>query len=183
MCGIVGIFDRYTPRVIDRDLLTRMNQAQYHRGPDEGGLHTEPGLGFGHRRLSIIDLSSGQQPMHSQDGQVVLTYNGEIYNFLALRKQLEGLGYVFKTHCDTEVILYAWQAWGEACVNHFRGMFAFALWDRNQQTLFLARDRLGVKPLYYAELPDGQIIFASELKALRLHPQLPKQLDPTAIED
>ena len=183
MCGIVGIFDLKEKREIDRDLLSRMNESQHHRGPDEGGLHTEPGLGFGHRRLSIIDLSSGQQPMHSQDGNSVLTYNGEVYNFQELRKELEDLGYRFKTHCDTEVILVGWQAWGEACVDKLRGMFAFAIWDRARQTLFLARDRLGIKPLYYAELKNGQFIFGSELKALKQHPDLPREIDPTAVED
>ena len=183
MCGIVGIFDLYGSSDVDRDLLSRMNESQFHRGPDEGGLHTEPGLGFGHRRLSIIDLSSGQQPMHSQDGAVVLTYNGEVYNFLELRQELEVLGYSFRTHCDTEVILYAWQAWGEACVERLRGMFAFAVWDRPKQTLFLARDRLGVKPLFYAELANGQFIFSSELKALKCHPLLPRTIDASAIED
>jgi asparagine synthase (glutamine-hydrolysing) len=183
MCGIVGIFDITGASEIDRNLLSRMNESQLHRGPDEGGLHTEPGLGFGHRRLSIIDLSSGQQPMHSQDGDVVLTYNGEVYNFPELREELEALGYSFRTHCDTEVILYAWQAWGESCVERLRGMFAFAIWDRPRQTLFLARDRLGVKPLFYAELSNGQFIFGSELKALKQHHLLPKDVDPTAIED
>jgi asparagine synthase (glutamine-hydrolysing) len=183
MCGIVGIFDIQASSDVDRNLLSRMNESQFHRGPDEGGLHTEPGLGFGHRRLSIIDLSSGQQPMHSQDGNVVLTYNGEVYNFPELRQELEVLGYSFRTHCDTEVILYAWQAWGEACVDRLRGMFAFAIWDRPRQTLFLARDRLGVKPLFYAELTNGHFIFGSELKALKLHPLLPRALDASAIED
>jgi asparagine synthase (glutamine-hydrolysing) len=183
MCGIVGIFDIHGQAEIDRDLLERMNQTQFHRGPDEGGIHVEPGLGFGHRRLSIIDLSSGQQPMHSQDGNVVLTYNGEVYNFPQLREQLQAMGYSFRTHCDTEVILYAWQAFGEDCVQHLRGMFAFAIWDRAQQTLFLARDRLGVKPLFYSMLSNGQFIFGSELKALKAHPLLPKTIDATAIED
>lgn len=183
MCGITGIFDIQQKRDIDRDLLSRMNEAQFHRGPNEGGLYTEPGVGFGHRRLSIIDLSSGQQPMISQDGKVILTFNGEIFNFLELRVELEALGYVFQTHCDTEVILYGWMAWGEACVERLRGMFAFAVWDQNRQTLFLARDRLGVKPLYYAELTDGRFIFASELKALKEHPKLPRAIDPTAVED
>ncbi len=183
MCGIVGIFDLKENREINRDLLSRMNETQFHRGPDEGGLHVEPGLGFGHRRLSIIDLSSGQQPMISRDKNAVLTFNGEIYNFLELRKELEELGYRFETHCDTEVILYGWQAWGESCVDRLRGMFAFAIWDRNLQTLFLARDRLGVKPLYYAKLASGQFIFGSELKSLKEHPELPRTLDPTAIED
>ncbi len=183
MCGIVGIFDIREKREINRELLSRMNESQYHRGPDEGGLHIEAGLGFGHRRLSIIDLSSGQQPMISRDNNTVLTFNGEIYNFLDLRKELEDLGYIFQTHCDTEVILYGWQAWGEACVDRLRGMFAFAVWDRDKQTLFIARDRLGVKPLYYAELAGGQFIFGSELKSLKEHPELPKELEPSAIED
>lgn len=183
MCGIVGIFDIHGNSEIDRELLSRMNESQFHRGPDEGGLHVEPGLGFGHRRLSIIDLSSGQQPMYSQDGNVVLTYNGEVYNFLELRQELEVLGYVFKTHCDTEVILYAWQAWGENCVQRLRGMFAFAVWDRVRQTLFLARDRLGIKPLFYSELLNGQLVFGSELKSLKEHPLLSKAVDPSAVED
>jgi len=183
MCGIVGIFDLNGKREINRELLHVMNESQFHRGPDEGGLHIEPGLGLGHRRLSIIDLSSGQQPMHSADGNVVLTYNGEVYNFPELRKELESLGYTFRTHCDTEVIVYAWQAWGEDCVLHLRGMFAFAIWDRDKQALFLARDRLGIKPLYYSELKNGQFIFSSELKALKEHPELSKEIDPTAIEE
>lgn len=183
MCGIVGIFDINEKREINRQLLSRMNEVQFHRGPDEGGLHIEAGLGLGHRRLSIIDLSSGQQPMHSQDGNVVLTYNGEVYNFPELRKELESLGYEFKTHCDTEVIVYAWLAWGEACVERLRGMFAFAIWDRDKQTLFLARDRLGIKPLFYSKLANGQFVFGSELKALLQHPELPKEIDPTAVEE
>ncbi len=183
MCGIVGIYDLTAKREINRDLLSRMNESQFHRGPDEGGLHIEAGLGLGHRRLSIIDLSSGQQPMHSQDGNVVLTYNGEVYNFPELRKELDAMGYRFKTHCDTEVIVYAWQAWGEDCVLHLRGMFAFAIWDRDKQTLFLARDRLGIKPLYYAQTCNGQFIFSSELKALKEHPDLSREMDPTAIEE
>jgi len=183
MCGIVGIFDLVDKRDIDRGVLSRMNESQYHRGPDEGGLHTEPGLGLGHRRLSIIDLSSGQQPLFNRDGTVVVTYNGEIYNFMEIRQELEARGYEFRTHCDTEVIVYAWEVWGEACVDHFRGMFAFAIWDRRREILFLARDRLGVKPLYYAELADGLFIFGSELKALRQHPGLLRNIDPTAVED
>src|SRR5210317_1658953 len=166
MCGITGIFDTKAQREIPRDLLSRMNETQFHRGPDEGGLHIEPGLGFGHRRLSIIDLSSGQQPLFNEDGTVVVTYNGEIYNFPDLTNELKALGHRFRTHCDTEVIVHAWEAWGEACVDRFRGMFAFAVWDRNRRSLFLARDRLGIKPLHYALLNDGRLLFGSELKSL-----------------
>ncbi len=183
MCGIVGIFDTRDTRPVDKALLARMNEAQHHRGPDEGGFHVEPGLGLGHRRLSIIDLSSGQQPLLSEDGKVVVVYNGEIYNFQEIAEELKRLGYRVRTRCDTEVIVYAWQAWGEACVERFRGMFAFALWDRESELLFLARDRLGIKPLYYATLPDGHLIFSSELKALLLHPGLGRDMAPEAVED
>jgi asparagine synthase (glutamine-hydrolysing) len=183
MCGIAGIIDLRGGRDIDPALLSKMNEAQHHRGPDEGGIHVEPGVGLAHRRLSIIDLSSGQQPLFNEDGSVVVVYNGEIYNFQDLTKELIEKGHVFKTHCDTEVIVHAWEQWGESCVNKFRGMFAFALWDRNKQTLFLARDRLGIKPLYYAHLENGEFLFASELKALMLHPGLSRNIDSYAIED
>ncbi len=183
MCGFVGIFDLRGERSFDRGLLSRMNEAQLHRGPDEGGLHLEPGVALGHRRLSIIDLSSGQQPLFNEDRSVVVVYNGEIYNFPELSEELRAAGHVFRTHCDTEVIVHAWEQWGEACVERFRGMFAFALWDRNRKRLFLARDRLGIKPLFYAELPDGQLIFGSELKALYAHPGLPREIDPRSVED
>ena len=183
MCGIVGVFDLAGKREYSRELISRMNETQYHRGPDEGGIHIEPGVGFGHRRLSIIDLSSGQQPLFNEDGSVVVTYNGEIYNFPELSDELKACGHQFKTHCDTEVIVHAWEEWGEACVERFRGMFAFAVWDRNQQTLFLARDRLGIKPLFYTALPDGSFAFSSELKALKTLENLPREIDPTSIED
>lgn len=183
MCGLVGIFHLRNKVEINRDLLSKMNESQFHRGPDEGGLHTEPGVGLGHRRLSIIDLSSGQQPLFNEDESVVVVFNGEIYNFQELAEELKQSGHTFRTHSDTEVIVHAWEEWGEACVERFRGMFVFAVWDRNRQTLFLARDRLGIKPLYYAELSDGQLIFASELKALCCHPLLEKTLDEYAIEE
>jgi asparagine synthase (glutamine-hydrolysing) len=180
MCGI---FDSRGRREPDAALLARMNAALHHRGPDEGGTHLEPGLALGHRRLSIIDLSTGQQPLFNEDHSVVVVFNGEIYNFPELSRELIAAGHAFRTHSDTEVIVHAWEQWGAACVERFRGMFAFALWDRNRDTLFLARDRLGKKPLYYAWLPDGQFLFASELKSLLLHPQLPRTLEPAAIED
>jgi asparagine synthase (glutamine-hydrolysing) len=183
MCGITGIVDLKGRREVSRTLLSRMNETQVHRGPDAGGLHLEPGVGLGHRRLSIIDLATGQQPLFNEDGSVVVVFNGEIYNYQALIPELTALGHVFRTKSDTEVIVHAWEAWGEACVERFRGMFAFALWDRNRETLFLARDRLGVKPLYYAALADGQLIFGSELKSLAIHPGLARELDPLAVED
>ena len=183
MCGITGIFDTRTTRQVARDVLERMNESQHHRGPDEGGLHIEPGMGFGHRRLSIIDLSSGQQPLFNEDHSVVVVFNGEIYNFQELVPELEALGHIFRTRSDTEVIVHGWEAWGEDCVKRFRGMFAFAIWDRNKQTLFLARDRLGVKPLYYAMLPDGWLLFGSELKSLMAHPGLSRDIDVYAVEE
>ncbi|MFT4613215.1 MAG: asparagine synthase (glutamine-hydrolyzing) [Bacteroidia bacterium] len=183
MCGIAGLFDLSGHRDFDRDLLLAMNQTQFHRGPDEGGDFLEPGVAFGHRRLSIIDLSSGQQPMHSADGRVCVVYNGEIYNFAELGSELRERGYQFRTRCDTEVILYAWQEWGEACVDRFRGMFAFAIYDRERQSLFLARDRLGIKPLFYSVVDGSTLIFGSELKVLKAHPALSRQLEPQAVED
>jgi asparagine synthase (glutamine-hydrolysing) len=183
MCGIVGILDLRGKREIDAQLLAKMNQTQYHRGPDDGRLHAEPGIGLGHRRLSIVDPSSGQQPLFNEDGSVVVVFNGMIYNFKALVTELTALGHTFRTRCDTEVIVHAWEQWGEACVQRFRGMFAFGLWDRNRQTFFLARDRLGIKPLFYTLLPDGHFAFGSELKALLCLPSLPRRLDPRAVED
>ncbi|HEU5436213.1 MAG TPA: XrtA/PEP-CTERM system amidotransferase, partial [Telluria sp.] len=183
MCGIVGIFDMRGGREIDRDVLHRMNEIQFHRGPVEGDLHLEPGLGFGHRRLSIIDLASGLQPLFNEDHSVVVVFNGEIYNFRALMAELTALGHTFRTHCDTEVIVHAWEQWGEECVQRLRGMFAFAIWDRNQQVLFVARDRLGIKPLHYAVLPDGMFAFGSELKTLLTLPGLTREIDPCAVEE
>ncbi len=183
MCGIVGIFDTRGARPIDPALLSRMNETQHHRGPDEGDIYTEPGVGFGHRRLSVIDIASGQQPMFNATGDVGVVFNGEIYNFPELTEELQQLGYVFRTKSDTETIVHAWEAWGEDCVHKLRGMFAICVWDRQKQTMFMARDRLGVKPFYYALLPDGMFIFGSELKSLRAHPQLPHAIDAQAVED
>ena len=187
MCGITGIFDTRGGREISRPVLQRMNDSQSHRGPDEGSLHLEPGLGFGHRRLSIIDVATGQQPLFNEDGSVVVIFNGEIYNYQELIPQLQALGHVFHTKSDTECIVHGWEAWGEDCVKHFRGMFAFALWDRNQQTFFMARDRLGVKPMHYALLDDGALLFGSELKSLLAYDDgrggLDRTLDPLAVEE
>ena len=160
-----------------------MNDTQFHRGPDGFGLWDQPGLGFGHRRLSIIDLAAGHQPMLTRDGAIGVTFNGEIYNYRDLKKQLEGFGHQFQTHSDTEVILHGWRQWGTDCVTHFRGMFAFALYDVARETLFMARDPMGKKPLHYSMLADGTLIFGSELKSLRPYPGLARAVDPLAIED
>ncbi|MEO8839453.1 MAG: asparagine synthetase B, partial [Herbaspirillum sp.] len=183
MCGIVGLFDTHGVMEIDRQLLHNMNETQHHRGPDEGGIHVELGLGLGHRRLSIIDLSAGQQPLFNEDHSVVVTFNGEIYNFNALMEELLRLGHTFRSRCDTEVIVHAWEQWGEACVQHFDGMFAFAIWDRNQKTIFLARDHLGIKPLFWSLLASGLLVFGSELKSLLVVPSLLRKIDDCAVED
>jgi len=183
MCGITGIFDTRGGRTVNADVLRRMNDSQHHRGPDEGSLHLEPGVGFGHRRLSIIDIATGQQPLFNEDGSVVVVFNGEIYNYQSLIPELQAAGHVFHTKSDTECIVHAWEQWGERCVERFRGMFAFVLWDRNRQTLFMGRDRLGVKPLYYAVLDDGMLVFGSELKSLMAHGGLKRDIDPLAVEE
>jgi len=183
MCGITGIFDTRGSSDISRAVLQRMNDSQLHRGPDEGSLHLEPGVGLGHRRLSIIDIATGQQPLFNEDGSVVVVFNGEIYNYQQLIPELQALGHVFHTKSDTEVIVHAWESWGANCVKRFRGMFAFALWDRNQHTFFMARDRLGVKPMYYALLDDGTLLFGSELKSILAHGGLRRDIDPLAVEE
>jgi asparagine synthase (glutamine-hydrolysing) len=183
MCGIAGIFDFRGRAEIDRVLLRRMTDILHHRGPDGDGFHFAPGIGLGHRRLAIVDLATGDQPLYNEDGTVCVVYNGEIYNFQPLMAELAALGHTFRTRCDTEVIVHAWEEWGEACLERFNGMFAFALWDAARETLFLARDRLGEKPLYYSFLKDGRLLFASEMKSLVLSPHLDRRLDPQAIEE
>ncbi len=183
MCGITGIIDTRGTREPDRAQLRRMNDSQMHRGPDDAGEHFEPGVALGHRRLSIIDLATGQQPLYNEDKSVVVVFNGEIYNYQELIPELQALGHTFRTRSDTEVIVHGWEAWGAECVQRFRGMFAFVLWDRARETVFLARDRLGVKPLHYALLPDGQLVFGSEMKSLLRHPAVQREIDPLALEE
>ena len=183
MCGISGLFDTRGKRDYPRALIEHVNNIQAHRGPDESGIHLEPGIALGHRRLSVIDLATGQQPLFNEDGSVCVVFNGEIYNYQELVPELQALGHTFHTRSDTEVIVHAWEAWGKGCVERFRGMFAFALWDRNQQIFFLARDRMGVKPMFYALLDDGTFIFGSELKVITAHPGFKKTIDPLAVEE
>jgi len=183
MCGIAGIFYPATPKPVDPARIAAMADAQAHRGPDGSGVWTAPGVGLGHRRLSIIDVAGSPQPMASADGSLTVTYNGEIYNFLELRAELAALGAVFVTKGDTEVLLHGWTYWGPAMLDRLNGMFAFALHDARRQSLFLARDRLGVKPLHYVELSDGGLAFASELKGLLAHPLLRRSPDIRAVED
>ncbi|MFY9621668.1 MAG: asparagine synthase (glutamine-hydrolyzing) [Pyrinomonadaceae bacterium] len=179
MCGIAGIV-RADSAPIDRPLLERMNEAIRHRGPDEDGFYFCDGAGLAMRRLAIIDLKSGQQPIHNRDRTKWLIFNGEIYNYRELREQLEKLGHVFYTNSDTEAVIAAYDQYGTDCPKHLRGMFAFAIWDEREQSLFLARDRVGKKPLLYAATP-GQLIFASEFSALVLHPDVSRDVDFEAI--
>ncbi len=183
MCGIAGIFHLGTPKPVDPARVTKMCDAMAHRGPDGDGVWTAPGVGLGHRRLSIIDVAGSPQPMASSDERAMLVFNGEIYNYRELREELKAHGAQFHTDGDSEVILAAWQRWGADCLPRLHGMFAFAIYDRAQRTLFLARDRLGVKPLHFAQLSDGSLIFASELKGLLAHPLLRREIDPLAVED
>lgn len=182
MCGIAGIFHAETPKPVDPARVARMCDALAHRGPDGAGVWTDHGVGLGHRRLSIIDVAGSPQPMHASDGRAVIIFNGEIYNFRELRRELEGAGFVFRTNGDTEVILAAWARWGPDCLSRLDGMFAFAIYDLAARRLFLARDRFGVKPLFIAHLSDGSIAFASELKGVLAHPLMRRRINPQAVE-
>ena len=155
---------------IDAALLRRMNDAIAHRGPDGDGFHVEPGVGLGHRRLSIVDVAGGSQPMYNEDKTVVIIFNGEIYNFPELRPELQALGHVFRNRCDTEAVIHAWESWGPACLQRLQGMFAFALWDRRQGVLFIARDRLGKKPFYYGYTASGALAFWVRAGCHHAHP-------------
>lgn len=182
MCGIVGIVN-FDGRPASAETLLAMRDAIAHRGPDDAGQWLGDGVGLGHRRLSIFDLSPlGHQPMPSADGEAWLVFNGEIFNFLEIRQRLAAKGHRFRSESDTEVLLAAWRERGEACLHELMGMYGFAIWDQRTKTLFAARDRAGIKPFYYAEVPDG-LIFASEIKALFQHPQLRARLDSRGLAD
>lgn len=182
MCGISGVY-WFDPAVeIDRDLFVRQNDTLQHRGPDDGAVWIGPGVALGHRRLSIIDLGGGHQPMWDVEGRIGIVFNGEIYNYRELQRELESKGHRFATASDTEVIIHAYREWGAACVDRLRGMFAFAVIDRVARTLFLARDRLGKKPLYFWR-DQHRFVFASELKAILADPSIPRLLEPSAVVD
>src|SRR6267142_1976421 len=182
MCGIVGVFNK-NGEPVPAGLLKRMTDVIAHRGPDGEGHYTDGPVGLGHRRLAIIDLTpTGHQPMSNKTGEVVITYNGEVYNFQKLRIELEALGYQFHSQTDTEVVLHAYEEWGEACVAHFNGMFAFAIWDKPRRRLFLARDRYGIKPLYWY-YKNNIFIFASEIKAILQHPQVSRAVCYPALNE
>jgi len=180
MCGIVGIFN-LNGEPVSPVVLRAMTDAIKHRGPDSEGFYMDSFIGLGHRRLSIIDLSrSGHQPMTTEDKQLVISYNGEVYNFLELRLELQGLGHQFQSRSDTEVVLKSYLQWGADCLLRFNGMFAFAIWDRTKQELFLARDRYGIKPLYYT-LVGPTLVIASEQKAIVQHPFVKREIDLEAL--
>ena len=184
MCGIAGYFHAPGAPSVGRHVLASMTDVIAHRGPDGRGEYADAtvGIGLGHRRLSIIDVAAGAQPLSNEDGTVWVVFNGEIYNFQAIREDLERAGHRFRTRSDTEVIVHGYEEWGLRVVERFRGMFAFALWDARQRRLVLGRDRLGIKPLYYAALPDGSLVFGSEIKAVLEHPRVPRQWSAEALD-
>lgn len=183
LCGIAGVLNPENGGPVDRDLLCKMTRSLVHRGPDGEGYFTDEVAGLGHRRLSVIDLATGDQPMiHKESGHVII-FNGEIYNFLELRSELERCGHTFKTSSDTEVLLNAWVCWGEDSIKKLSGMFAFAVWDARHKLLHIVRDRLGKKPLYYTSLPNRQFLFGSELKAVLACPEASRSISKRAFVD
>ena len=182
MCGICGIAGPPSADGIDRSLVEAMCRTMTHRGPDDEGIYTGKRIGLGVRRLSIIDLEGGHQPLANEDRSVWVAHNGEVYNFPELRRELISRGHRFSSRTDTETIVHAYEEWGEEFVHRLRGMFAFALWDENKKRLLLVRDRLGVKPLYYTLLNDGTLVFGSELKAVLIHPRVRRDIEPRALD-
>ncbi|MBN2535781.1 MAG: asparagine synthase (glutamine-hydrolyzing) [Spirochaetales bacterium] len=182
MCGICGIYNLEKNRLVAKNILDSMNRVLSHRGPDDSGMYIDGCIGFGQRRLSIIDITQGRQPMCNEDNSIWVTYNGEIYNFKEIKNELEKKGHRFRSDCDTEVIVHCYEEYNTDCISQFNGMFAFALWDNKTATLFLARDRMGVKPLYYS-IAGGSFIFASEIKAILKHPGVKSEIEPHAIPE
>ncbi len=186
MCGIVGLLTSKAVNIPKHETLKAMRDVLLHRGPDEAGEYIRPldekgpFVFFGHRRLSIIDLAGGRQPLSNEDGTVWVTFNGEIYNFKGLREELKGRGHQFRTVSDTEVIAHSYEEYGEECFKRFNGMFAIGVWDEKKNRLILSRDRLGKKPLYYS-LFNGTLLFASELKAILSYLDFPRRVDPLSL--
>ncbi len=180
MCGIVGILHRGGRQACPQ-LLSSMIALVRHRGPDAAEVLIDRNVGLAHARLSIIDPANGRQPMQTSDGRLAVTFNGEIYNYLELRDELIARGHIFRTRCDTEVVLHAYAEFGQRCVEHFNGQWAFAIWDRGEQKLFLSRDRLGVRPLFYTQV-GSTFLFASEIKSLFRYPEVSRALDPCGLD-
>lgn len=182
MCGIAGVYNYGNMSAVDPGIVKGITGALIHRGPDDEGFHFKGPVGLGHRRLAIIDLDGGHQPMSNEDGSVWIVFNGEIYNFQELNEDLVRKGHCIRTRCDTETIVHLYEEYGVGCLEKLRGMFAFAIWDEGAQSLFLARDRIGKKPLHYT-LAGGAFIFASEIKALLEHPSVKRELDYESLHD
>jgi asparagine synthase (glutamine-hydrolysing) len=184
MCGIAGFIE--TKLNIDEQeklaILDRMCRVIAHRGPDDQGMMVKGEVALGMRRLSIIDLAGGHQPISNEDNSVTVVFNGEIYNYRELKPALEASGHKFKTHSDTETIVHAYEEHGVDCLKDFRGMFGFAIWDERKRKLFIARDRVGKKPIYYTLTPQGTLVFGSEMKSLLEHPQVKRSINPEAID-
>jgi asparagine synthase (glutamine-hydrolysing) len=184
MCGICGIVAvGNTDPTISREILEGMNQSIRHRGPDDDGFYVSDHIGLASRRLSIIDLKSGKQPITNEDGKIWIVFNGEIYNYRELRNYLDKHGHEFRTNSDTETILHLYEEFGTECVQHLNGIFAFAIWDGRSQELILARDRMGIKPLYYTQLPNGHLVFGSEMKSILSHPGVDRTIDLIALNE
>src|SRR4029453_793170 len=187
MCGIAGFAETAQPeshvtrRDADFRLVHRMCEVIRHRGPDDEGIHVEPGVGLGMRRLSIIDLSTGHQPIHNEDRSIWIVFNGEIYNYRELRRELEAAGHRFYTSSDTETIVHAYEEWGEQAFGRLRGMFGIAIWDRRERMLLLARDRAGIKPLHYT-MRGERLYFGSEIKSLLAAGAVDREIDPEALD-
>ncbi|MEO7018798.1 MAG: asparagine synthase (glutamine-hydrolyzing) [Ktedonobacteraceae bacterium] len=182
MCGICGVYNAHSGQPVASRLIEQMMSLLEHRGPDDQGMHLEQEFGLGFRRLSIIDLVGGQQPVTNEAGTIWLAFNGEIWNYRALRQELQTQGHHFRTQSDAEVIVHAYEEYGTACIAHLHGMFALAIWDGPRKRLLLARDRAGKKPLYYTRV-GGDVLFASEIKALLCDPRVPRQVDPQSLSD
>src|SRR5436190_408866 len=187
MCGIAGFIDFWdTTNVREREdrarILENMCEVIRYRGPDDSGFFLKDGVALGMRRLSIIDLAGGHQPISGEDGSATIIFNGEIYNFQELQPRLEGRGHVFRSRSDTEAIVHAYEEYGNSCVDHLRGMFAFAIWDDREKKIFIARDRVGKKPLYYSVTRGGTLVFGSELKSLLEHPDVERNINPQALD-
>lgn len=182
MCGIAGTYNYANDEPINTFVLRQMTNVLMHRGPDDDGFYVSGRIGLGHRRLSIIDVAAGHQPIFNEDGTMAIVFNGEIYNYRELARLVESRGHKLQTQSDTETILHLYEEFGDACVEHLRGMFAFAIWDSREQKLLLARDRVGKKPLYYADI-DGCLLFGSELKSLLEHPRMSREMNAQAVAD
>lgn len=182
MCGICGLIKASPDNIVSPELITAMCRSITHRGPDDEGIYTDKNVGLGARRLSIIDVVGGHQPLTNEDGTIWIAYNGEVYNFPGLRQELQGRGHIFKTRTDTETLLHSYEEWGEKFVSRLRGMFAAAIWDGRKRKLLLIRDRLGIKPLYYSLDQAGTLVFGSELKTILTCPDIVKEIEPQALD-